>query len=65
MASTKKWLSAIFLATRFKWVGFDNLLWEGSTDVVLWEDGYLVEGENRDRRLLRARGAAERGGGTD
>ena len=47
MASTKKWLSAIFLATRFKWVGFDNLLWEGSTDVVLWEDGYLVEGENR------------------
>jgi hypothetical protein len=47
MASTKKWLSAIFLYPRFTWVGFDNLLWEDGTDVVLWEDGYLVEGENR------------------
>ena len=47
MASTRWWLSALYLFPCFKWVGFDNLLWEDGTDVVLWEDSYLVEGENR------------------
>jgi hypothetical protein len=47
MAQDNLDLSHIYLFPRVKERGFDNLLWEGGTDVVLWEDGYLVEGENR------------------
>jgi hypothetical protein len=49
MASTKKWLSAIYLFPKYIWVGFDNLLVEGGTDVLLMEDGSTFEGENRGR----------------
>jgi hypothetical protein len=46
MAAVKRWLTNIYLYPRFKWVGFDHLLWEEG-DHVLWEDADNVEGENR------------------
>ena len=47
MASTKRWLTNIFLYPVYKWVGFDNLIIEGGTDLLLLEDGSTLEGENR------------------
>jgi hypothetical protein len=47
MASTKKWLTHIFLYPVFRWVGFDRMQIEGGTDLLLLEDGFFLLGEDR------------------